>query len=133
MRALSRTYRRFALVLIALAFFAKGVIPPGYIAAASPDRVMTVSICADASGGLRQMQMAIPGKAEGGGAGKSAKADGQCAFSALSHAALGGADAVLLALAFAFILILGLAPVKRLPFGPFAHLRPPLRGPPAAI
>jgi hypothetical protein len=133
MRALFRRYRHFALVLLVLAFFVRGAIPAGYMAAASPDRIMTVSICADASGGMRQMEMVIPGKAQGNGAGKSAKAEGQCAFSALSHAALGGADAVLLALAFAFILILGFAPLSRLPFRPFAHLRPPLRGPPAAI
>ncbi len=133
MRALIRRYRYFAVVLLVLAFFAKAAIPAGYMAAASPDRIMTVSICADASGGMRQMQMVIPGEADGSGAGKSAKTESQCAFSALSHAALGGADAVLLVLAFAFILILGLAPDSRFPFRPFAHLRPPLRGPPAAI
>lgn len=133
MRALIGCHRHFALLLLVLAFCVKGAIPAGYMVAASPDRIMTVSICADATGGLRQMQMVIPGKAQGSGDGKSAKAEGQCAFSALSHAALGGADAVLLALSFAFVLILGLAPVRRLPLGPFAHLRPPLRGPPAAI
>ena len=44
----------------------------------------------------------------------------------------GAGDAALLALAFAFILVLGLAPVRHLAFQRNSYLRPPLRGPPAA-
>jgi hypothetical protein len=54
-----------------------------------------------------------------------------CAFSALSMASIAGADDLLLAEALAFILItsalLAALPVHRR----FAHLRPPLRGPPS--
>jgi hypothetical protein len=77
------------------------------------------------------MQLVIPGKESGSGHSDTAKKDGHCAFSGLTQAAVGGADASLLALAFAFVLVLGLAPTPRLPFQRFAHLRPPLRGPPA--
>ena len=54
------------------------------------------------------------------------------AFSSLAKVADGAADALLLALAFAFILVLGLAPVQRVAFRRPPYLRPPLRGPPAA-
>jgi hypothetical protein len=130
LRALIRGHRHLATALLVLALCIKAVIPAGFMVSASNDTVLTVTICSDSAGGLKQMQIVIPGKEQGGGHSDGAKKDGHCAFSGLSHAALGGADAILLALAFAFILVLGLAPTRRLPFRQFAHLRPPLRGPP---
>jgi len=46
-------------------------------------------------------------------------------------ATLGAADVLLLALALAFIFALGIAPSRPAPPARAAHLRPPLRGPPA--
>ncbi|MFT6473018.1 MAG: hypothetical protein ACJAVZ_004709 [Afipia broomeae] len=79
------------------------------------------------------MQLVIPGKPSGSKHSDSAAKASHCAFSGLAQAALGGADASLLALAFALILILGLAPTQHLPFWQTSYLRPPLRGPPATV
>ncbi|MCB2051926.1 MAG: hypothetical protein KDE63_10905 [Novosphingobium sp.] len=133
LRALIREHRHVAMALLVLAFCIKAVLPAGFMVSASSDTVLTVSICSDATNGLKQMQLVIPNKESGKEHSDGAKKDGHCAFSGLTLAAVGGADASLLALAFAFILVLGLAPTQRLPFRRLAHLRPPLRGPPATV
>lgn len=132
-RALIREHRHVAMALLVAVFCIKAVIPAGFMVSASSDTVLTVSICSDATDGLKQMQLVIPGKESGSGHSDSTGKDGHCAFSGLTQAAVGGADALLLALAFAFVLVLGLAPTPRLPFRQFAYLRPPLRGPPATV
>jgi len=130
LRALIRNHRQLAIALLVLALCLKAAIPAGFMLSGSPSTTITITICADSTGEAQAMQMVIPakhGSPAGGDAGKS----GQCAFTGLSQAMLGGADAFLLALAFAYILVLGLAPARRLPFAQIFHLRPPLRGPPA--
>lgn len=131
LRALIRNHRHLALALLLLAFLVKAAIPSGFMVSSSSEMVLTVTVCADASGGLKQMQMLVPVE-RGSDQPHKAKKGEQCAFSGLAKPALGGADAVLLALAFVFILVLGLAPRARAPFRAFSHLRPPLRGPPAS-
>lgn len=131
--ALIRNHARLTLVLLALALAAKALVPAGFMLSPSAGRVLTVTICADASGMPRQMQIAIPAKDDRPGEPADAgEADQPCAFSGLGHAALGGADPVLLAAALAFILLLGFAPPSALPLRDIAYLRPPLRGPPSA-
>lgn len=132
LRALIRDHARLTLVLLALAV--KAVVPTGFMLAAGGDRFLTVTICADASGSPKQMQIAIPGKQDAGGdhSGAGAKAT-HCAFSCLGHSALGGADPLLLAGALAFILLIGLAPLPALPRRDLPFLRPQLRGPPATV
>ena len=132
LRALIREHRRLAMALLLLAFCIKAVIPAGFMISASGNKVLSVTICADASGGLKQLQLVIPGKELGSDHTDGAKKEGHCAFSGLAKVSVGGADSTLLTLAIAFILLLWLAPASRLPFREFAHLRPPLRGPPAA-
>lgn len=130
-RALIREHRRLAMAILVLAFCLKVLIPNGFMVAASADRLLTVSVCADASGTARTMDIVIPGKSEQDGpSSHDAKKDGHCAFSGLGKVALGGADPLLLALALTFILVLGLAPASRPPLARIAYLRPPLRGPP---
>jgi hypothetical protein len=73
--------------------------------------------------------IAIPMKGEP--AGQNSKADGMCAFGALSFASLAGADLALLALALLFILATGFAALALPALRRTAHVRPPLRGPPA--
>lgn len=135
LRAMILDRHRLAVAVLVLALLIKAMIPAGFMVSASPDRVLTVTICSDTPGGLKQMQLVIPakkqGQDQGSGHGEPAQKADQCAFTGLGHAALGAADAVLLALAFAFILVLGLAPARQLPFRQIAYLRPPLRGPPA--
>jgi hypothetical protein len=133
-RALIRDHARLTLVLLALALAVKAVVPTGFMLAAGGDRFLTVTICSDASGATKQMQIAIPGKQDSGGdhsdAGDKAT---HCAFSGLGHSALGGADPVLLAAALAFILLIGLAPLPALPWRELPFLRPQLRGPPLSV
>ena len=131
LRAWILSNRHLAVVLLVLTLCVRALTPAGYMVSASDERVLTVSICADATGSMRQLQMVVPDKGTAGSHSGKAQADGQCAFSSLAHAALGGADPLLLALALAFILVLGIRNTARLPMAQIAFLRPPLRGPPA--
>lgn len=132
-RAMIRDHVPLTLVLLALALAVKAVVPAGFMPSAGGDRFLTVTICSDASGTPKQMQIAIPGNQDSTGdhSEPGAKAT-PCAFSGLGHSALGGADPLLLAGALAFILLIGLAPLPALPRRELPFLRPQLRGPPAA-
>lgn len=126
-----RDHARLTLVLLALALAIKAVVPTGFMLSADGDRFLTVTICSDAGGSPKQMQIAIPGKKDAGGDHSDAAAKAtHCAFSGLGHSALGGADPVLLAAALAFILLIGLAPHTAFHVRDVFSLRPPLRGPP---
>jgi hypothetical protein len=132
LRAFSQRFARLTLVLVMLALAVKALVPAGYMIAATSERFLTVTICADASGTPKQMRIAIPDKNEASGDHSEAADKAQpCAFSGLGHAALGGADPLLLAAALAFILLVGLAPLRALPARDIPFLRPPLRGPPS--
>lgn len=128
LRAYFQQHVRQALVLAVMALCLKALLPTGFMLG-QDHRTITVEICQDASGGTSALQMLVPLKAKGDHLpGKPAK--GECPFGALSMASLGGADPVLLALALAFIIALGFAPVRAAaPTRPH-YLRPPLRGPP---
>lgn len=132
LRAAIRDYRSLALLVVALAFLVRAATPAGFMIASDASSVLTVHICSDATGGAKVAQLVIPAKQpDRGPNAKQGAKDGQCAFSALGKSALGGADPVLLALAFAFILVLGLAPARALPLRLAPYTLPPLRGPPA--
>ncbi len=139
LRAFLIGHRRLAAFAVMLALCMKVLLPAGYMLSSSLDgsstRVLTLILCHSGGDGPAVAKVTVPvdGKTKGDGQGAPGKADGHCAYSALSMSAVGGAAPVLLALAFAVILALGLAPARRLPFGPVAYLRPPLRGPPALI
>jgi hypothetical protein len=129
LRAILADHKWLALLLVAVALAMKALVPGGYMLAAQ-SQVITVSICADSSGTHETRQIVVP--REGGEkdtVSQHAKS-GPCAFSALGMAGLAGADPVLLALALAFILAVGLAPLAFPVLQARAHLRPPLRGPP---
>ncbi len=133
LRTLTGRNRAFAALLLALALAMKVLVPAGYMAMPGA-QLLSVSICADASGGAQLRQIALPMKGEPAPAGgEHGKAAVPCAFSALSMASLGGADAPLLALALAFVLAAGLFPAIPAPASAQAHLRPPLRGPPCTV
>ena len=132
LRALIRDHRSLALALLVAAFFIKAIVPAGFMVSPSSDTVLTISLCSDANPGMKSMQLVIPAKDQGSGHTDKADQGSYCAFTGLSHAALGGADSILLAIAFAFIIVLGIAPARQMPFGQIYHLRPPLRGPPTA-
>ena len=133
LRALIRRHRHLAIALLVLAFCFKIVVPAGMMVSATPDRLLTVTICTGGVNETETVDILVPGSRDHGPAhpGDAAKAD-HCAFAGLAKAALGGADAILLAAAFAFILVLGLAPRTLAPLARIPYLRPPLRAPPAA-
>ena len=130
--ALTRKHVRLWLALMLLALAVKALLPAGFMVSATGERFLTVTICADASGTPKQMQIAIQGKDDIGGDHSKAADKGQpCAFSGLGHAALGGFDPVLMAAAIAFVLLAGFAPLRPPALRDAAFLRPPLRGPPS--
>jgi hypothetical protein len=134
LRALICDHARLTLVLLALALAVKAVVPAGFMLSAGGDQFLTVTICSDASGSPKQMQIAIPGKRDTGGDHSDAASKAtHCAFSGLGNSALGGTDPLLLAAALAFILLIGFAPLPALPARDIPFLRPQLRGPPASV
>ncbi len=129
-RIFLRRYPALALAVLALALAVKAIVPAGYMLAAdSKSLALTVTVCT----GLDTMQktIAIPlHKSQDGKSSHEQAGDSPCAFSALSHALLGGADGVLLALALLFIVVAGFCAVTPNMAQLRQHLRPPLRGPP---
>ncbi|HTN14486.1 MAG TPA: DUF2946 family protein [Sphingomonadaceae bacterium] len=131
LRALILGNSRAAILVVLLALCMKALIPAGYMVSGG-SKSIAVTICNGGDGAATPATIEIPAKGSPlGGKDAHGKGDGQCAFSSLSMAAMGGADAPLLALALAFILLLGLRPAARLPLARAHYLQPPLRGPPA--
>lgn len=129
-RSILSGHRALAATLIALALCLKVLLPVGYMVGAG-EQTLTVLVCDPASGSQHvQREITIPMKPEVPETGTAAKGD--CAFSSLGMAGIAAGDPWLLALAIAFVLALGFAPLP-LPRPRLApHLRPPLRGPPRA-
>jgi hypothetical protein len=89
---------------------------------------LTVTICT----GIDRMQKTIevPMNKTSGHEGDREKGESPCAFTALGHATVGGADGFMLAILLAFILALGVRGDASPPISRRAYLRPPPRGPP---
>lgn len=129
LRAILLGHKRLALLLVAIALLMKALVPGGYMLGAQ-SQVLTVSICADSSGTHLTRQIVVPRENGPQDTTSQHAKSGPCAFGALGMAGLAGADPILLALALASILAIGLAPLVSPTFQARAHLRPPLRGPP---
>jgi len=127
--ALIRKHRTIAFSLIVLALVMKAVVPAGFMLG-TENKVLTVLVCADASGEHLTKAITVPssGKSEG-----QAKAGESCPFASLSAASLGADDMPFVALAIAFMLLLGFAPARIPTLAGLTYVRPPLRGPPALI
>lgn len=124
-------HRLLALMVVLAALCMKAFIPTGYMIG-QKSKVLTVQICHDGIGETITKQIVIPMNGEhGNSGGKQAKGD--CAFSSLSMASMAGASPALLAVALAFIIAIGFAPMRFPASKRIFHLRPPLRGPPALI
>lgn len=130
LRNLLREHRAVASLIFGLALVMKALIPAGLMIGVE-GRTITVTICADATGGSMTKQIVLPPDGKSGqGKGLHAKSDGTCPFASLAMTATGVADPALLQLALGFILLLGFAAVATPLRRPQQHLRPPLRGPP---
>lgn len=133
-RALLLRYRLAAFLLLALTLAVKALVPAGTMVSAEA-KVLTIRMCNDAqlaagTAIASARTLAVPIKQVKPGA-QHGKAEGVCAYAALSMASLAGADPALLALALLFILASGFAPLAAPAPRRSAYLRPPLRGPPA--
>ncbi len=137
LRAFLLTRRWLAFALVVLALGVRALVPAGFMPGGErgQGRFLAISICADASGADHREQILIPvaGKFAPATGESDGKGQGACAFSALSLAALGGADVLLLAAALAYALAIGIAHAPPLRLARIAGLRPPLRGPPARV
>ncbi len=130
-RALIRDYRPVAIGLLVLTLLVRVLVPAGFMLSSAPDTVFTITVCADSGGPAKAIQLKVPAKAGHGSESAQSTSDGAaCAFSGLANLALMAADAALLALALAFILLRATAPVSLRVFDRNFHLRPPLRAPP---
>lgn len=127
LRTLLRDHFRLAIVLVVLALAVKAAIPTGYMIG-SQGKSLTILVCGDASGDHLAKQITIPTKADG-----QAKTSESCPYASLSFASLDAGLPHFIALAIAFLLLLGFAPVRIPVLAGFAHIRPPMRGPPALI
>ncbi|KQM61736.1 MULTISPECIES: hypothetical protein [unclassified Sphingomonas] len=143
LRRLFLTHNALAALVIIVTLAMKAVVPAGFMPMLVEGRVV-IALC---SGFGPVIPVAAPpkmagmhhGAAMGADHGRHAPKDGgqhddkpqPCAFSGLSTPSLAGADPVVLAIAIAFVLTLGLHIVVALPVMRPGRLWPPLRGPPA--
>lgn len=129
LRAMLLSCRWRGLLLIAAALMVKALVPAGYMIG-TDRQVLTVSICADASGTHLTREIVVPREqAPEDRALQHAKSI-VCPYMALGMLGIAGADPILLALALAFILAIGLASLHVPEPSARSYLRPPLRGPP---
>jgi hypothetical protein len=127
-----------AWALLALSLAMKLLVPAGFMPAFSASGIAIV-ICSGigpapmAMHGEIDKSMAMPAMPAGHGGDHQAPAkfDTPCPFAGMSAPALGGADAIQLAIALVAIIAAGLFVAEALPIRRPGHLRPPLRGPPA--
>jgi hypothetical protein len=126
-----------ALVLVVMALCVKALVPSGYMVTAG-SKTITVGLCSGIADAAITQTITIPmqsGPMQPGGGEMPAhkgKAEMPCAFASLALGAMAGADAPLLAIALLFVLALGFLPLLPCVQPQNFHLRPPLRGPPAA-
>lgn len=133
LRAFFRKHHYFAVLLLFCAVSVRALVPTGYMIGPS-SKTLSVQICSDGLSAKMTQQITIPmeqGSHDKSGSGHQ-RMEGTCAFSSLAMAGIAGADPVQLALALAFILLIGFARATFAVPLPSSHLRPPLRGPPVA-
>jgi hypothetical protein len=133
LRRLVLAHRHLAALICLTALALRLVVPSGFMFASEHGRI-TVTICSGVAGKTMTVDMpgmrgGMPGHGKSEGHGKEMP----CAFSSLSAQALAGADPVLLLVAIAFVMALGLRSPPRSVQRQTPYLRPPLRGPPAFL
>lgn len=132
-RSLLLRHRTMAMMLVVMALCMKALVPTGYMVGQG-GRTLTIEFCSDGLTEVAAKQIVIPMKDDSdGSSGDHGQAKGDCAFSVLSMASLGGAQPDLLADALVFILTTGFAPPVAPVLQSSFDLRPPLRGPPAVL
>jgi hypothetical protein len=129
MRNLLRTRRWLAMLIVAVSLCVRALIPAGFmVTPASQTQSIVLQICSGSS--LKSVTLALPSSHDDG-KDRGKQADTPCAFTALAMGADHGADPLQLALALAFILLLGFTQRPALPLASRTHILPPQCGPPA--
>ncbi|WP_242152743.1 DUF2946 family protein [Sphingomonas sp. BAUL-RG-20F-R05-02] len=128
-------YRCFAALICVATLLLKLIVPTGFMIQNDHSRVQIV-LCSGTTSS--EMTLGMPGMhADRTGHGTSSnhgKAEMPCAFVGLSAAMAGVTDPVLVTALVAFIMATGLAATALTKAaGDAVWLRPPLRGPPAAL
>lgn len=129
LRTILAGHRWLAALLLAAVLALKAVLPAGYMITGA-SQVLTVTVCAESVGGQAVHQIVLPGKPQP----LAPKGAGQdhCPQAPLGMAMLAGGDLFLVALAVAFAISFGLAPLAVPLLRRRTWLRPPPIGPPAA-
>ena len=120
-------HRRWAAWLFAAALLMKLLVPAGFMPASSAGTI-AIELCTGS--GAQTITIPAEHQDEQSGHGKAAS---PCIFAGLGAPSLAAADPVLLALALAFVFTTAFAAASAPGARTLAHLRPPLRGPPASI
>jgi hypothetical protein len=125
--------RGLAALLCAATLLLKLLVPSGYMIGGERGRV-TIELCSGIAPAATTMDMAgMSGDGHGHGHSRDhGKAEMPCAFAGLAAASLGAIDPVQLAALIAFVMAAGLSAAMSPAIVRHGHLRPPLRGPPAA-
>lgn len=129
LRASFVRHRWLCALLLAAALLVKAVMPAGFMPAVS-NGVVLVQLCSGQ--GLQTVAMTLPGETGDHDHDGHGKADAPCAFAGLASPSLAAADALLLAVAIAFILATDFRRPSATVPRRGAYLRPPAIGPPAA-
>jgi hypothetical protein len=138
LRALLFRNRGLACLLVAMALCLNVLVPKGFMPQAQ-GHVLTMRICADASGADTARQVLIPLGQDGApdqdnSPAQHRAADGLCAFAALARLAPPAVDAIALAEPpQPAAAPRALAPAAAIPARAALRLRPPLRGPPLHV
>lgn len=128
-RRLALNHGRWAALLFCLALSLRILMPTGFMPVAT-GKALTVELCTGTGPASLVLHVpAAPGKDRDQGK----PADQPCSFSALGIQSLAAADPVLLGAALLFAFLLALLVPESAPVRDAAHLRPPLRGPPALV
>ena len=149
--------------VLLLAFVLNALAPAGYMIAAGEHGLPTVSVCpethplARAMAAFREGQQtddgmamdhasmdhaemdhaamghAAMGHGDEGDSGPTASNGGHCTLAGAAKLAINSPDETILADEIAYVVMLGLKPIRPLALPAQPYLRPPLRGPPPAI
>jgi hypothetical protein len=122
---LLRHHRGLATLLVALALFARAMVPAGTMPVAHS---LSVRICADSIGQTITRTISIPGKADLHNGAQHH--DGVCAFSSLAMGAARAADLPVMPAPPLVARAAYLLPAVTAPPAAAPRLLPPLRGPP---
>jgi hypothetical protein len=115
-------------LLLGATLIVKALMPAGFMPAVS-NGVILVQLCSGQ--GPQTIALELPGTTGEHDHGEHKKADALCAFAGLSSPTLAAADALLLAIAIAFILATGFRLPPRIVLWRGIYLRPPAIGPPS--